>query len=486
MLGYLSPVFLPLGVLIALLGVAMLAPALVDYSAGHQEWEIFVLASAVTIFLGCGLALANRCRVGGLDIRQAFIFTLSAWLVLPAFAALPFYFCVPQIQYTDCFFEAMSGLSTTGATIFTGLEDMNDGLLLWRAILQWLGGIGIIVMALVILPMLKIGGFQLFRLESSQQSGKSMPKITQYALWICLIYLVFTLACIITYYAFSMSLFDAVTHAMTTIATGGFSTRDNSFAAFSDPRLKIAAIVFMCCGSFPFVLYVFAITGKPQALWNDSQIRTFLAIVIAALGILLVHEWRTSGQIIAVLDKAFNVVSVITGTGYASSDYAHHDYAGGGGVASVVFFLLMFIGGCAGSTSCGIKIFRLQILTSMVVTHLKQICYPHGVFTPWYQNRPVQADICASVLTFFFLFILCVVILALFLAMTGLDFITSISAALTALANVGPGLGPIIGPAGNFAGLSDAAKWALSAGMVLGRLELVTILVFLSPAFWRH
>jgi trk system potassium uptake protein TrkH len=385
------------------------------------------------------------------------------------------------LSYTDAFFESMSGLTTTGSTIIRSLDVAPPGILIWRALLQWLGGIGVIAMAIAILPLLRIGGMQLFRMESSDRSEKVLPRTTQLVAYIGFIYLGTSVVCALAYWAAGMSGFDAIAHAMTTIATGGFSTYDASLAHFKSPAIEYIGVVFMLIGSMPFVLYLRALRGNAKPLFRDDQVRLFLMIVIIAILSIAYYRYASGVEISAALrESAFNVVSIITGTGYATADYSAW-----GSFALIGFFFLMFIGGCAGSTTCGIKVFRFQVLFATAVTQIRRLLEPHGVYLAYYNRKPIPEEVSASVMAFFFLYALSYAAIAVGLGLSGVDFLTAASGAATAISNVGPGLGPTIGPAGTFATLPDQAKWLLSAGMLLGRLELFTVIVLLIPSFWR-
>ncbi len=480
----LRPVLLINGILVATLGLAMLIPATLDALSiyGTPDWDVFFGASFATTFTGALLALTSRSRSAEITARQAFMLTASSWLVLPAFGALPFAFSSLDLSYTDSFFEAMSGLTTTGSTVIVGLDGATPGILLWRAILQWLGGIGIIVTAVAILPMLGIGGMQLFRMESSDRSEKVLPRAAQISAVIGVIYVVLSGLCATAYWLAGMTAFEAVAHAMTTIATGGFSTSDLSVGFFDSALVDYIAVLFMLIGSLPFLLYFQLLRGRPLALWRDSQVRAFFAIIAVSVGVMVL--WRIVAGEAEVAQAfrytAFNVVSIVTGTGYSTTDFSQW-----GGFAATAFFFFMFVGGCAGSTSCSIKVFRFQVLAATARAQLGQLTRPHGVFVPHFNRRPIPDSVSQSVMSFFFLFIVSFVVLAVLLTALGLDFMTAVSGAATAIANVGPGLGEVIGPSGNFSTLPDAAKWAMSAGMLLGRLELFTILVLFTPGFWR-
>jgi trk system potassium uptake protein TrkH len=475
------PVLLIVGLLIVALGVAMLLPGLVELARRVPSGEAFVASALVTIFVGGLLVTANRVEIGGITRRQTFILVVLAWVAMPAFAALPFVLSDLQLSYTDAYFEAMSGLTTTGSTVLVGLDSMAPSILLWRALLQWLGGVGIIVMAMAILPLLRTGGMQLFHAESSDRYEKPFPRATQLVGSIILAYVVLSGACALAYWWAGMTAFDALTHMMTTVSTGGYSTHDASFAYFESALLEGLGVIFMIGGALPFVLYARAARGE-AALLRDRQVQVFLVTV--ALAALVLALWLVIDKSMPVLDAirltAFNVVSIVTTTGYASSDYTYW-----GGLVVGVMFYLTFVGGCTGSTAGAIKIFRFRVMAIVLNDHLMQRFYPHGMGRRTYDGQPLDEDVVEGVLAFAVVYAASVGAIALALGALELDWVTSLSGAATAVGNVGPGLGPIIGPAGNFSTLPDAAKWLLSFGMMLGRLELFTVLVLLMPRFWR-
>lgn len=479
----LRPIYFIIGLLLMTLALGMLLPMVVDMAQGNPDWQVFMLSSGVTLFVGAALALAGYSREKAFfSIRQGFIMATFSWLVMTIFAALPFAFSELDMSYTDAFFEAMSGITTTGSTVITGLDYAPPGLLLWRALLQWLGGIGIIVMAVAIMPMLHVGGMQLFKVEAFETSDKALPKAAQISASISAIYLGLTLVWAIALWGAGMTPFEAVNHAMTTIATGGFSTSDGSVGHFNSGTIDAIITMGMVVGSLPFMLYLRALRGNFQALAQDSQVQWFLMIIFLLIALATGFLWLQEGYdpIQSLRFGAFNVVSIITGTGYATMDYQLW-----GHFAWPIFFFIMFIGGCSGSTTCGIKIFRFQVLYAAAQTQIKRLLEPHGVFIPYYNRRPIPDEVMTSVLSFFFIFGVCFALLAMALGMVGLDYITAISSAATALANVGPALGDVTGPSGNFQTLPDAAKWLMASGMLLGRLELFTILVLFMPTFWR-
>ncbi len=484
------PVLLVTGALVAALGAAMLIPMAADIASSSPladaDAAAFATSAILALFAGGGVAAASWGPIAAISIRQGFLLTASTWLALTAVAALPLALGAYDLSYTDAFFEAMSGLTTTGSTVISGLDAAPPGLLLWRSMLQWFGGVGVIIMAFAVLPALRVGGMQIFKSEAWDASDKFVTNAAAYSASLSLIYLALTIVCFFFLWGFGMSAFDAVNHAMTTIATGGFSTRDASLGAFlstNDAPIDLVVTTFMVVGSLPFGLFLTALLrGDAERFFVDSQVRFFLAVAgLATFAMLLyVYARFNVDPFTAFRIAVFNVVSILTGTGYATAAYDLW-----GGFAVGFFFCLMFIGGCAGSTSCGLKIFRFQVALAAMRLYARRLAHPHGVFVAHYNGRPLSDDVFVSVLSFFFVYFACFSTLAVLLSALQLDPLTAISAAGTAIANVGPGLGPVVGPAGNFEPLPDAAKWLMAAGMLLGRLEFFTLFVILSPAFWR-
>ena len=477
------PVGYVIGILVVFLGLTMLAPLAVDFGQGNGHWPVFATSSAITIICGGFLALAssNGTHIG-LDIQKTFLLTTLVWVALSVFGSIPFILGYTNANLVDAIFEAVSGITTTGSTVFNELDKLPKGLLLWRGILQWLGGIGIIIVAMVFLPELRVGGMQIFRAEGFDTLGKILPRATTIAFQISIIYVGITIACGLSYVLAGMNFFDAVVHAFTTVATGGFSNYDGSFSVFSW-KVEYVAILFMILSALPFVRYVQLINGQGTAVLKDPQVKTFIYLIIL---LVLLSTFVLSIQLNLsfelIFRKAlFNITSILTGTGYASTNYM----LWGGFLVSLLFFVGL-IGGCAGSTTCSVKIFRYQIVFASIASQLKRIHSPNGIFIPRYQGRQISDDILNSVLTFFVVFFASLGILAVLLSLTGLDLITSLSGAAAALANIGPGLGETIGPDGNFSSLSDTAKWLLIAGMLIGRLELMAVYILFTLKFWRN
>ena len=479
----LRPVFFVIGLMSAALGILMFIPMIIDYYHEARAWRAFAIAGGMTTLFGTLLATITYTPNPSLRARGAFVLTVFAWLTLSVLASFPFLFEPINLSVTDALFEATSGITTTGSTILTGLDNMPRGVLMWRALLQWIGGVGIVVTAMAVLPMLKVGGMQLFRLESSDMGEKILPRAASLAGGISLIYLGLTFACFVGYMITGMNWFDATAHAMTTLATGGYSTSDASMGGFMDNGADMVCVAFMLAGGMPFGVYLLMITrGDWRAPFRDSQVRAFLTVMVALIAIvtlflLLSDQFEFSRGLRLA---AFNTVSVVTGTGYATTDYNAW-----GPFAVAAFFAFMFIGGCAGSTACSIKIFRYQVAFEAMRNYLFRMPREHAVVPMRYGGRTLPPSVVYSVMSYFFVFFLTFVVTAILLSLIGLDPITAWSGAGSAVANVGPGLGEIIGPAGTYQDLPGTAKWVLLTAMIVGRLEIVTALVLLTPAFWR-
>ncbi len=479
--------FRPVGYVIGLLSVAfgatMAIPFLLEVATDGTEAGNFAVSGMIAVVVGGTMALASaNAKLDRLRVQQIFLITTLAWLVLPIFGALPFWLGAPHVAFTDAFFESMSGLTTTGSTVFRELESLPKGTLLWRAMLQWFGGVGIIVVAMAFLPALKVGGMQIFRSEAFDTMGKVLPRAVEIASSIASIYFFLTLACALSYLLVGMSPFDAVAHALTTMSTGGFSTYDASFGQFQGIPEYVAS-AFMVLASIPFVRYVQLLSGTAKPILRDTQVHIFLLTIFGVVAILALYRviYEDHHYELVFREALFNVTSIMSGTGYASVDYQLW-----APFSMTVFFLIGLIGGCAGSTCCSVKIFRYQLLFAAIKSQIMKIYSPHGIFSPRYEGRPVGEDVFSSVMSFFVAFMMTLATVAMLLSLLGLDPITAISGAATALANVGPGLGDIIGPSGNFFSLSDPAKWVLAITMLIGRLELLAVYVLFTAAFWRH
>ncbi|MDC0150497.1 potassium transporter TrkH [Candidatus Pelagibacter sp.] len=473
-------VFFTLGILQIILGIFMLIPVIAQFFY-HEIDSSFFGASIVTIIFGVLFFLSNLDHNKKLNLQQAFLLTALSWLSIAIFGSLPFVFSNVNFSFTNAFFESMSGITTTGSTIISNLENMPKGILLWRALLQWLGGIGIIVMAITLMPIMNVGGMQLFKISNNDSSEKILPKSKEIALRLIYIYSSLTALCALSYKFLGMNIFDSLTHSMTTIATGGFSNYNQSIGFFNSVSIEISAMIFIILGSLPFIAYIKFLGGNKKIFLSDIQIKTFIKIIFFSVIVLTIYLSLNNSNQLNLRSIFFNVISILTGTGYVNAQFDNW-----GGFSLVLFLVLMFIGGCAGSTTCGIKIFRIQILYSFISNQIKKIIYPKGIFILKYNQNAVDNKFIASIISFIYMYLVIFFIITALLSLTGLDFITSISGAATSISNVGPGLGSIIGPNGNFSTLPDVSKWILTLGMILGRLELFAILVLFLPSFWRN
>jgi len=475
-------VFFLIGILLIVLGVSMLAPYTLQVFLDEGSHS-FISASFVTIFIGVLFILANLEKEYKLNLKQTFLFSSLAWVMVAIFGSLPFLLSNQNFSLSEAFFESMSGITTTGATIISDLDNSPKSILLWRAIMQWLGGIGIVVMAITILPLLKVGGMQLFKMEGPESTEKILPRTIEVATIIISTYIILTFICGFFYWTFGMTIFDSVSHSMTTIATGGFSTHNESIGYFKSSNIEIVAGIFIILGSIPFLSYLKFAKGNRKVFFQDMQIKGLLYLLVISIFVMFFYLFFINYES-SLFEKlrisSFNVISILSGTGYVTDDF------GLWGKFSLIFFLLlMFIGGCAGSTACGIKIFRLQMLLIFLKNQIKKFISPNSVIINKYNNQKISDNFINSVIIFIFTFLFIFFIIAMLLSISGLDFITSISGAASSISNVGPGLGDIIGPNGNYKDIPDLSKWILSIGMLLGRLELFAVLVLFFPSFWR-
>ena len=475
-------VFFTLGVLLIVLGFSMLVPIIIQliYSEFNST---FIISSIITITFGALFFLANIDHNRSLSTQQAFLLTALSWVGVAIFGSIPFIFSDLNLSLTDAFFESMSGITTTGATIINNLSDTPKAILSWRAILQWLGGIGIIVMAITLMPIMNIGGMQLLKISSGDSSEKILPKSKQISLRLVLIYFSLTLLCAFFYKICGMSFFDSLTHSMTTIATGGFSNYNQSIGFFESAKIEYVSIVFIILGSIPFISYIKFLSGNRKIVFKDEQIKLFFKLIFFSILILFIYLAIVNKSIFEIQLRAiiFNVVSILTGTGYVTKEFDQW-----GNFPLIFFLLLMFIGGCAGSTTCGIKVFRVHMLYFFLKNQLLKIIYPRAIINLKYNNDIVQDKLIASIISFIYLYIIIFFVISALLTLTGLNFITAVSGAASSISNVGPGLGNEIGPNSNYANLPAVSKWILSAGMILGRLEIFAILVIFLPSFWRN
>lgn len=480
----LYPVIFIVSVMFVLLSIFMTLPPLLLLNASAPNAVAFAESAALVFTAGILGMLASYRQPRDLKPRYMFVLTVSSWLVISLVSAMPFYLSDTGISLTDAIFEATSGITTTGATVLVGLDSLDQDLLLWRSILQWIGGIGIIGMFVAVLPFLRVGGMRLFATESSEWTDKALPRMKTLSRGLLLVYVVFSVIAVLVYWVSGMTLFDAFNHGLTSIATGGYSTSDLSMGKFNSDLILFEATIFMAIGGMPFFLFVREMHGQRGALWRDQQVRLFVSILLLVPFFLTLYRWFVTDDfdiMSGYISVLFNVTSVVTTSGYASEDYGAW-----GSLSFALFFFLMFVGGCSGSTSGGMKIFRFQLSLILLKEQLMRLLHPRAVLTRNFNGRPVSDEIITSMIAYTFIFLLCLLLITLALAALHLDFVTSLSGALTSLTNVGPGLGAVIGPAGNFASLPEAAKWILCFGMLLGRLEILSVVVVLSPGFWRN
>ena len=477
----LRPIVFTLGLVLSKLALFMWLPTLLALLTGSEGFVEFL--KSVLITHGAALICLHYGRKVEfhLGVREMFLLTTSVWVVACIFGALPFVF-ITHINFADAYFETMSGVTTTGSTVLSGLDGMAHSILLWRSILQWLGGVGFIVMAVAVLPYLNVGGMKLFQTESSDWSDKSAPRAKTVANNIVVVYLVLSMLCFLAYWVSGMTLFEAVNHAMTTLSTGGYSTSDQSMSHFSNSAHWIGTL-FMFLGGLPFLLYVQALSRRDNSLLRDAQVQGFFWLIVWVTVVVTFYLWVRDiyGFMDALRISSFNIVSVLTTTGYGLGDFGTW-----GPLTSIIFMILLALGACSGSTSGGLKIFRFQVAYVLLKANLMQLVHPRAVIKQQYNNHNLDEDIVRSLITFSFFFTITIAVLALALTLCGLDWITALTGAAATVSGVGPGMGPIIGPAGNYAGLPEIAKWLLTIGMLLGRLEILTVLVLLFPAFWRH
>ena len=478
-----KPIALVGGTVVCAVGFLLFIPLITELIYKTESWQSYAVPILIYLIVGGSLVIINKNVELKISNKEAFIITVLSWILLSILCAVPFIYTQTNLDVIDALFESMSGITTTGATILNDIDRLPKGILMWRALLQWLGGIGIVVIALVILPFLRIGGMQLFHLEGDDPYDKFLPKISSVVTKIVIVYVIVTFILAILYYLNSMTIFDALAHSFTTISTGGFSTHDKSFAYFQSDTILRITIIFMIIGSIPFLILAQTTFKNISTIIKDHQIRLFILILIIAISLIyfFAQPYLQGSAFQKLTAVSFNTVSIISGTGFISENFENW-----GNYASVLFLILMFIGGCAGSTTGGIKIFRFQILFKYIFLHLKKMLQPHMVLTAKFNGKKVNESTYESVVTFFFVYIITFSFSALLLSFSGLDFLTCISAAASSISNVGPGLGEIIGPNGNYASLSGYSKLVLLITMFLGRLEMLTILVLLIPSFWKN
>lgn len=472
-----------LGILLMLFSSAMIAPLVMALLADDNTVTGFMSALGITFLSGLVMWLPVRGVTHELRIRDGFLITSLFWTVLGLFGALPFFLTDSlELSATEAVFESISGLTTTGATVIVGLDDLPQSILLYRQLLQWLGGIGIIVVAVAILPMLGIGGMQLYRAETPGPSkdSKLTPRITETAKALFLVYLTLTGACALAYYAAGMTGFDAICHAFSTVAIGGFSTHDASMGYFKSDAILLICSVFMFISAINFGLHFMAWRRRAVDLYRkDSETRFFASVLFVCVSVTCAYLYMTGtlGVHDSLVHGIFQAISITTTTGFATQDFAHWP-----SFLPVMLLMFSFMGGCVGSTGGGIKAMRMMLIYKQGIRELKQLVHPQAVIPLKVGKRRVEATVVSAVWSFLAIYMTAFIIIMLLMMATGLDFTTAFSAVGASINNLGPGLGEV---AVNFAGISDTAKGILCFTMLLGRLEVFTLLVLFTPMFWR-
>ena len=479
-----SAVLRILGVLLVMFSTTMIPPLIISWMSSDGSAGAFLVAYLATVSVGGALWILFRNKARELRVRDGFLIVVLFWTVLAIFGTTPLLLSPnPALSLTDALFESMSGLTTTGATVLTGLDNLPPSILYYRQQLQWLGGMGIIVLAVAVMPMLGVGGMQLYRAETPgpMKDSKLTPRITETAKALWYIYLGLTVSCAVAYWAAGMTVFDAVGHAFSTVAIGGFSTHDESIGFFNNPLVMIIAMVFMLVSAINFALHFTVVRSRSlRTYFGDTEVRAFmvfmLLVITTAITVLAVWEtYPSSGQ--TILHGAFQVISIGTTTGFTTTGF--HWWPS---FLPVLLIIMSAVGGCAGSTAGGMKMIRFVLLYKQGKREIGQLIHPSALVTVKIGNKPVPDHVINAVWGFFSLYILSYVGLSIAVTATGVDLITAFSAVTACLNNLGPGLGAV---AENYALLNPATKLILTATMLLGRLEIFTLLVLLTPAFWR-
>ncbi|PLL11627.1 potassium transporter TrkH [Tabrizicola sp. TH137] len=477
------PIAYVFGRILIVLAILMLGPAAIDWSAGDENASALLFSAVITGGIGglIALATANGLR-GSFDVRQAYLLTAVIWFGLPVFAGLPFMLGVPNLHFTEAYFEAVSGITTTGATVIYGLDGMPAGMNLWRGLLNAAGGLGIAFVAMIFLPVMRVGGMQFFRTEGFDTFGKAVPRATDLAKQLLGVYLGLIVIAGLTFAAIGMNALDATVHAMAAIATGGFSPRDGSFNEYIGAGEYLGAL-FMFLGSLPYVRYVQLVNGDSRPLWQDSQVRAYVKVLGLAVGTVTLWRWFTSDMEFEDVfrESLFNLTSIMSSTGFFSGSFPLWD-----GYMLIVAFVIGIIGACSGSSASGLTVFRVQLAAAALIQQLRQIVTPGRVSPVKYDGRTVGADVLDALMLYVAGFILTLGVLTVAMTLTGVDTTSSLFAVWTALGNIGYGFGPMVERTGTFVDFPDAAKWIMTLAMLLGRLGLLTIFVLVLPRFWQR
>ncbi len=478
-----QPVLMISGYFISVLGIAMLFPALLDIYDTQQNWSPFLSSAIIALFIGMSLYLGNRTKIHKLSIQQGYLLTVVSWFSVSFIASIPFILSGTITSWDNAIFEAASGISTTGATIISNLDNTPRSILLWRAILNGLGGVGIVIFAIAMLPFLGIGGMQIFQRENSDFNDKLMPKISYIAKRIIFIYLFLTIACITSLYFAGMNSFDAICHGIATIATSGMSTKNASIGYFNSPMIETIIMFFMIVGALPLMLYHAIIINHGANSLRLEQAKFFLKILMIYISITTI--WLVMNQTYkipeAIRFASFNVISLTTSTGFSSTDYLNW-----GAFSSTIFIIFALTGGCTGSTAGSIKIFRWQVIWSYLKRALITTIEPNRVIPVKIGRLTGDSQVVSSVFTFFVAYFFCFVALIVLIAVSGVDFDTAFGSVIACFTNTGPSISPTTGPAGNYASFNAYCKYILSFAMLLGRLDVLTVLALFTRNFWRN
>jgi trk system potassium uptake protein len=479
----LRPVAYVIGRILIVLAILMVAPAIIDWRGGDPNWAAFAQSAILTGTVGVTLALATANGLGAaLEVRQAYLLTAGIWFLVPAFGALPFWMGAPGLPPLLAYFEAVSGITTTGATMIVGLDSLPVGMNLWRGMLNWTGGLGIAFIAMIFLPIMRVGGMQFFRTEGFDTFGKALPRATDIARQLLIVYVGLTVACIAVYSAIGMPPLGAVVHGFASIATGGFSPYDSSFNPFQGAG-EYAGALFMFLGSLPYIRFVQAMNGQIQPFWRDSQIRAYVRWLLAS--VMIVAGWQvwTTGMGIepAFREALFNLTSIMSSTGFFTGSFPSW-----GGVMLVIAFTLGVVGACSGSSAAGLSVFRVQMAMAVLRRQIRQITSPSAVDPVKYDGRTVEEDVINALIMFISGFIVILGVLTVAMTLTGVDIESALFGVWTTLGNVGYGFGPLVARTGTFIDYPKAAIVIMTLAMILGRLGLIAILVLLLPRFWRR
>jgi trk system potassium uptake protein len=478
------PIAYLIGRMLIVLAILMLAPAIVDWRAGDENGADFLQAAVMTGAFGALVSITSHNAMGlSVQVRQAYLLTAAIWLVVPLFGALPFMLGAPGLPFTDAYFEAVSGITTTGSSVIVGLDDLPPGIILWRAMLNWLGGLGIAFVAMIFLPVMRVGGMQFFRTEGFDTFGKILPRATDIAGQLVLVYTGLTLACVAVYGMIGMPALDAIAHGFATIATGGFSSSDRSFNKYSPGAIEYAGAFFMFVASLPYIRFVQLVNGSVGPLWRDAQVRGYTKILAVAIMSVTLWRWLTSDTAFEPIfrQSLFNLVSIQSSTGFGSGDFSSW-----GGFMVPVAVLIGIFGACSGSSAAGLNVFRVQIAFAALRQHVRGITMPDRIDPVRYDGRTVDDDVMNSVIMYISGYILILGVLCIFMTMVGVDLESAFFGVWTSIGNIGYGFGPLVARTGTMVDYPDAAKWAMILAMLLGRLGMLALLVLVLPRFWQR